>query len=341
MFHKTRRKVIFRTRANHQQGMGDLLGCLAMAQEFLSRGAEIMMLAEPDPEAIECLNLAGLKHLYAQNNSNDVKIIKAVSPDCLVVNMLQSDQKYLQSLKSYAGILVTVDDDGPGAGVADLCINALYPVPGALVEPCFVPLREDFQKYHHRKKNWKKEITSILVTLGGADTYGFTPLVIRALNHLPYHVSIDVILGPAFKHQTELNKALKQMREKYCQLFLNVDDMARRMFQADIAVCGGGITLFEMACVGTPVVVVCSERFEVATATRFTQMGFGINLGFGKECSEDDIRRAANHLSKDRNLRASMGKRGRELVDGQGARKSVDAIVEKWNHLFREQFSMR
>ena len=54
------------------------------------------------------------------------------------------------------------------------------------------------------------------------------------------------------------------------------------MRSADLAICSAGLTLFELACLGTPVVVICAEIFEEETAQYMEKNGFGINLGFGE-----------------------------------------------------------
>jgi spore coat polysaccharide biosynthesis predicted glycosyltransferase SpsG len=324
------RKILIRTRGNHQQGMGDLVGSEAVGRAFLSQGMEVTILAEPDPEATAYLEKTGLAHLSAGDIFQDCRIVREWAPDCLVINMLRSAPDYLESLRPLVRLLVTVDDDGPGAALADLCINPLYPIPGALASPAFIPLKPEFQELNRQPRTWRAQVQSILITLGGADTYGFSPLVVRALASIPEGISLKVILGPAFRHEAEMTAALKDLAGRPGVVERNVADMGPYMAEADLAICSGGLTLFEMACVGTPAIVVCGEPFEVGTASRLAALGFGVNLGFGGDCTEAAIRRAVMDLINDGAGRAAMGRRGRELVDGRGAQRSMGAICEKW-----------
>ncbi len=330
------RKILIRTRGNHQQGMGDLVGSEALGRAFRSQGMEVAVLAEQDPEATNYLKKAGLAHFQATHTAQDCRIVREWSPDCLVVNMLRSDLEYLKILRPLVQFLVTVDDDGPAATLADLCINPLYPVPGALSSPDFIPLKSEFQELHRQTRTWRPQVENILVTLGGADTYGFSPLVVRAISSIPEEISLKVIVGPAFRHEAEMQAALEGLAGRSLEMERDVAEMGRYMAEADQAICSGGLTLFEMACTGTPAIVVCGEIFEVATASRLAARGFGVNLGFGADCTEGAISRAVNDLVNDGAKRAAMGRRGRELVDGRGAQRSMEAICEKWREAIKD-----
>ena len=324
------RKILIRTRGNHQQGMGDLVGSEAVGRAFRSQGMEVAVLAEPDPEATAYLQKAELAHFHAGSISQDCAVVQEWAPDCLVINMLRSAPEYLATLRPLVKLLVTMDDDGPAATLADLCINPLYPIPGALSSPDFIPLKSEFQELNRQSRTWRQRVQSILVTLGGADTYGFSPRVVRAISSIPAGISLKVILGPAYRHDAEMNAALEDLAGRPWVVERNVAEMGRYMAEADLAICSAGLTLFEMACAGTPVIVVCGEPFEVATASRLSALGFGVNLGFGVDCTEAAICRAVMDLISNGARRAAMGRRGRELVDGRGARRSMKAILEKW-----------
>src|SRR4030042_4082969 len=184
------RKILIRTRGNHQQGMGDLVGSERVAPAFRSQGMEVAILAEPDPEATAYLQKAELAHFQAGSISQDSRIVQEWAPDCLVINMLRSAPEYLATLRPLVKLLVTMDDDGPAATLADLCINPLYPIPGALSSPAFIPLKSEFKDFNRQSRTWRQRVQSILVTLGGADTYGFSPRVVRAISSIPAGISL-------------------------------------------------------------------------------------------------------------------------------------------------------
>ena len=104
--------------------------------------------------------------------------------------------------------------------------------------------------------------------------------------------------------------------------------MAALIWWADIAViAGGGSSLYELARMGTPGVVMSKVEHQVINARRFARLGTVIDLGYGRECSDEVIRSAVERLLLDCELRHEMSENGRRLVDGYG-RKRVLEIIE-------------
>ncbi len=87
--------------------------------------------------------------------------------------------------------------------------------------------------------------------------------------------------------------------------------------------------MFEMACVGTPSLVVCGEPFEVETATRLEKAGAVMNLGFGGELDYAQVPVALEALAANTDKRRRMSLRGRQLIDGRGCERVVGMIRER------------
>jgi len=322
-------KVVLRTRGNNKQGMGDLHGTGALAKVFLKQNCEVVVLAEPDQEAIDFFRKMKIYHVPTDGSEGDIAFVKKYQPQCMVFNMLCNDVDYVRGFRDHTDVLVTIDDDGPAARIADLRINALYFIEDALTDPSFVPLQPAFQEQHTLHKTWREQAESILVTLGGADNYGFTPRVVEALADVPKEIEIQIILGPAFRHEAEMETALGHLSDRDYSVERDVDDMPRRMALADLTVCSAGLTIFEAACVGTPAVVVSGQPFEVQTASHLADLGFGINLGFGKDVAISTIRDAVFDLLQNPAKRIAMGQQGKRLVDGQGAMRGCMEIIRR------------
>jgi len=309
--------------------MGDVIGSLAIADAFRAKGAEIMFIVDNDKEALRCIEKHGYTVALVQSEGEEVSNLISFRPDAIIVNQLNNPPQYLKNLKPHARLLATVDDAGEGAKVADLRFNPLYRAPDAFYGPEFAPLRKEFKKVDE-KPCIRKRVKNILVTLGGSDTYGFTPKVVSALSDIPREISITVLLGPAFRHGEELKKALRDADRPFTIVRdVNANEMLALIARADIVVCSGGNTLYEVACLGAPAVIVCSEPFEEETAERMEEKGFGINLGFGKNLEMKRIFKAVNDLMENYKLRLQMGKKGKKLVDGRGAERIAETIEKK------------
>jgi spore coat polysaccharide biosynthesis predicted glycosyltransferase SpsG len=318
-------RIVFRTEGNHRQGMGDLMGSIALADECAKGADEVLFLISGGEEAIAAITERGYSYRAAATFEAEEPILRAFRPDVILVNKLKSDPAYLQALKHLVGLVVTVDDNGDGARHAHLRINVLYPVPGAVTDPRYIALRNEFQEAHKREKTIARDVRELLITQGGSDTYGFTPRIIHALEGMRIHPRCTVVLGPAFRHERELAQALKESTLDLT-IVRNTRDMAELMCAADLAVTAGGLTMFELLCAGVPSLVVCAERFEIETARRFEEAGAAVNLGFGGDLENERLAQAVDALAGDAPRRAQLSRRGKELVDGRGCERIVELI---------------
>ena len=321
--------IVLRTKGNHKQGMGDVIGSIAIAQVLIDK-AEILFVVDNDKEAVESIMQQGFIIKAVNNIEEELESLDSFKPDAIIVNQLNSHKDFLEKLKQRTGVLVTIDDVGPGSSIADLQFNSLYYRPGSYSGPEFIPLRKEFQDINRKKKTICKEVKKLLITMGGSDTCGFTPEIVHALSCLSSEVEINIIIGSAFQHEDQLNDVMRDMNRQFAVL-RNIDDIANVMFYSDIAICSGGITLFELACVGTPAVVICGEPFEEETAARMQENGFGINLGFGKYVEDCAIFQAVDSLIHNYDLRFKISENGKKRVDGMGAKRIVEVILKKMN----------
>jgi len=319
-------KLLIKTKGGHEQGLGDITGSIALAGRAVERGIDTKIVLEGEKPAIELVRNSGIAWEEVKTGSDFFLLLDAFLPDAVLLNQLNSPLELIMEIKKRDILVATLDDTGPAAASADLRFNPEYVIADAYCGHTFIPLRLDYQQENLKERVVSKEVHSILVTLGGSDTYGFTPKVIRALSGLPEEISINIITGPSFQHSRELDLTLRDSQRKF-NVIHNVKDMIPLMLTVDLAICSAGLTLFELACLGTPVVIVCAERFEEETAQYMENKGFGINLGFGERVREHAISQAVLSLISDYGGRKGMSQKGKELIDGTGADRIIDIIV--------------
>jgi spore coat polysaccharide biosynthesis predicted glycosyltransferase SpsG len=148
---------------------------------------------------------------------------------------------------------------------------------------------------------------------------------VKALAALDPGISIYVITGPNFRHHDELAEAVSEAGIQptiHCQ----VPDLIGMMAGADIVVCGGGITLFEAAALGVPVLTVANEPHEVPVVEWFARQGFSINAGFHRDDFSGALSQGAARLLADHDAQQQMGKRGMSLVDTGGTARIISHL---------------
>lgn len=321
--------ICFRTKGNHKQGMGDVISSLSIAEEFRLKGHLLSFIIDNDSEAITLIKKFGYNFIVVKNNEG--KIWRKKYFDMVIANQLTSPYEQLFLIRQHCRKLVTIDDTGPvSRKLADLRINPLYYVEDAHCNIKYIPLNRVFQKTHKQKKIVKDNVEHILISMGGSDTYGFTPQILKILSdYSGDDTKISVIIGQAFKHNYELKRVITSSKRKF-NIFRSIESetMRRLISSADLAICAGGNTLFEMACCGTPAIIICGEPFEKETAYRMRDMGFGKVIGFNKRLSSRKLTVLLN-LMRDRRIRAAQSRIGRKLIDGKGAGRIVKMALSQ------------
>ncbi|HDH04206.1 MAG TPA: hypothetical protein ENH01_00620 [Nitrospirae bacterium] len=106
----------------------------------------------------------------------------------------------------------------------------------------------------------------------------------------------------------------------------DVNKMALLMSESDIAFTAFGITLFELAYMGVPSVVIANYREDKEDMAAYDKLGIGIPLGFHEEIDGNNIRNAVESFLHKRELLNEMSKTGKTLVDGNGVERIVNII---------------
>lgn len=328
-------RIMFKTKGGHKEGMGDVTSSLALAEGFRSHGNEVAFIINSNKNVVDLVLQKGFGINTAESMAELANCLNEKQFDIAILNQMNTPEDEALLFKNHSKMLVTVEDTGIGAQLADLRFNILYPIDNSISDFRFIPLSPVFQDKHRISKEIKGKVENILVTQGGSDTYGFTPKIIKALSLILTDISVNVILGSNFSHDIELENVLSKSPRKI-NIIKGKNDLSDLMLETDLAISAGGNTLFELACLGVPTIVVCGETFEVETADRLQKEGFGINLGFGKYVDEKDVYNIVNQLVSDANLRIKMSIKGKELIDGSGIKRMVDAMTETYYRKCKE-----
>ena len=99
------------------------------------------------------------------------------------------------------------------------------------------------------------------------------------------------------------------------------------MLEADLMVGSGGMSVYEIAALGTPGVILAQNAREDERMREFARHGTVAYLGLGTEVAEAALRDAVSGLLRNPDERRAMSARGRALVDGLGAVRAADAVL--------------
>ena len=331
-------KVAICANGSHAMGMGHLYRAVNLATNLRSEGiGEIALFSYGDDQACAWLRgqdiCAEILNESEYSTNHIVQWLKANKPKVLVNDLLDTDVEYMRMIVGYTGRTINLDDNGPGALLADYCINALpcrmrdLDGESNLQGPRYQIISEDF--YPPQRRIVSAVPTSLLVTMGGSDTYGNTVLVAKALLTLRNIDRIEVIVGASFQHGDELAQLV--IKDPRFTVKRNVLSLGERMRIHELAIVGGGITVFEAAASALPTISIASEDFECQNIEWAQSQGITYALGHKRALSVRLIQQAVQSLLKDEKGRQKMALMGPKVVDGKGRERIASLIKDLCN----------
>jgi len=133
-----------------------------------------------------------------------------------------------------------------------------------------------------------------------------------------------VVAGGSNPHFEELEKAASQSGQKIT-VKRDVTNMAELMAAADAAISAAGSTCWELCLLGLPALLLDVADNQTAIAGELDRRGCAIRVG-DRTAPVEKIAHHLEQLLHSRELRQSLSRRSRELVDGKGANRVVSAL---------------
>jgi spore coat polysaccharide biosynthesis predicted glycosyltransferase SpsG len=300
--------------------MGHLFRALNLADGFRERGWPLIFLVNSDGAAAHNIEARGYRYEFVPlgtPNGWELEAVRRLGIRLWINDRLNTDIDHARRLKSVGLPLVTFDDRGEGARLADVNVAALVfdqegSLPGARVlrGPEFLILDPEIARY----RRVRKHIGSTVVTMGGSDTYGVTVKVVRQMATMGK--SATVVLGPSFADED----ALLEVATPAFEIKRNVPSLIAELGRHDLAITGGGITPFEAAASGLPCIVIASEDFEIPVGRALESIGAARFAGY-HEAIDWDLFEAEPFLE-------GMSRTGIECIGLGGRDRVLDAIQD-------------
>jgi UDP-2,4-diacetamido-2,4,6-trideoxy-beta-L-altropyranose hydrolase len=326
--------LVLRADASSTIGTGHAMRLLALSQAWRDGGGTAELLAAELPDGVrrryEAEGVA-VRAVPADDPGSLVGAVDGTPGAVAVVDGPAFDATWLDALAPIRDRLLVVDDMAalphyPAALVLNQNAHAArsaYPPDGEgryLLGLRYVLLRREFAEVAPRPPAPDMART-VLVTFGGADPTGMTARTLDALAAIAGRgVELEVVaIAGSANRAADAIRAAVAAGPLAARLDTNVDDMTSRMTWADLAVVSAGSTVWELARVGCPALVVETAPAEPHLARGIRSLGLFDTLGSAGELTHDALVAAIARRIGDREWRRRMSSLGPSLVDGQGA----------------------
>lgn len=290
------------------------------------------------------------------------ELSSSIDADLIIVDSYFVTSSYLSWLKDNIGRVCYIDDVLSFAYPADIVVNynayasadayqTLYQgreTPEFLLGPTYAPLRNMFQNIPAREQ--KKNVRDILLSTGGSDKLH---IAINFLRHLQQHdaagkdesgergLTYHLLLGAMNTDKDEIRSLANTMPNVV--IHENVQDMKSLICSMDICISAAGSTLYEVCTCGVPLITFVTADNQKRGAEAFSNLGLAVNIGDLRDptsinpsavisgaLSSDAVERIMEAVEDlDVDTRISMVRHQRETIDGMGAKRLSERLIEK------------
>ncbi len=322
-----RKKIMFRTVGKRSVGMGHVYRCLTLAYKLT--GHDVIFAASEDSDiGIEKIRESNFEVVKIKDDAHFEKVLSEYRPDILVNDILDTTAEYMQTVTKYVKRVVNFEDVGAGAKYADAVINALYEKGDKLHNEYYGSkyfcIRDEFLEEHPKEFSEKAE--NVLVIFGGADPSDLTGRlydICKKLHGQHPDVKFHFLLGFAYPYADKITTS----EEDNIFIHKDVKRVSSYMSKMDLAVTSQGRTVYELASMGVPAIVLAQNDREAKHVFAGIQNGF-INLGIGSQIDDESVISTIGWLISTPNVRREMRKLQLQKDFSKGHERVIRLILD-------------
>jgi UDP-2,4-diacetamido-2,4,6-trideoxy-beta-L-altropyranose hydrolase len=281
-------KILFRVNAGKDSGLGHLSRNLTLAKEFFKVGFNCHFLVQSDDQEVvddyflyndfplNCVTFS--QHLSKDKDlSTLVEFFKNGRFDFLVLDHYNHDESYQLKLKEYQIKWAQFDYSASMPVHANVLINANIGVTeklyqGLISESTQLCVGEKYAIISEKITRVKPspEVDRILIALGGTE---YSHELIAMINYVTKNTDFK------FDIVTSIKKNLDRLDTR-CNVIMHYapDNPALIYAKCDVAIVAGGVTTYELAYLGVPMIIVPFATNQVKNAVLWRQYGFGVSF---------------------------------------------------------------
>ncbi|MCX6983429.1 MAG: UDP-2,4-diacetamido-2,4,6-trideoxy-beta-L-altropyranose hydrolase [Lentisphaerae bacterium] len=353
------RTLVIRADASSSIGTGHIMRCFALAQSWQSEDGRVVFMSHcEDPTLRQRITNAGMEFISIANPHPDPRDLQTTleflrtcpagvrenqqskigNPTWFVLDGYHFDAVYQQAVRAAGYRLLVIDDMAHlPAYHADILLNQNLgaeklkfncdPDTTLLLGSGYVLLRKEFLVW----RGWQREIPNVarnvLVTMGGGDPDNVTLKVIHALEQVQVDgLEAVVVVGGSNPHYEILQSAIRNLQLKI-RLERDAYNIPELMAWADVAITAGGSTCWELAFMGVPSLVIILADNQGEIAESLGRAGVSLNLGWFHQVSVRQIAVELKNLLHASERRKHMSQLNKQLVDGEGSMRVLEAMV--------------
>lgn len=316
-----RRSIVFRVLGSRENGLGHCYRALTLADRLIDH--DLSFVVEDREILAQELIASRCYPLQVVTAGAAIDAILARRPDLVIHDVLDTSAEDIGRLAAQGVRSISFEDRGPGAASAHAVINALFESPAgpshAFFGARFCALRDEFYSLEPRAP--RDEVERVLVLFGGTDPNNLTERVLSWLEEVPGNFEVTVVLGLGYPYQDRIETLAAESR-RAVRVVVNSRIISGIMQNSDIAITSAGRTVFELASLGVPMIVIPQNDREMEHEFARASTGI-IALDRSSQLTSDAFFAALQQLLDSQILRATLH---RQLLAAD-IRSGIDRVL--------------
>ena len=331
-------KILFRVEAYEDIALGHLTRCISLAHTFSDLGCEITFILFNDNESIRRVRNSGFLYVckdYKIDNKTylkDANYIRLLTGyDILVVDSYQLNHEYFSLVSESFKQVVYIDDLNNNYPV-DIVVNSScrarklnYTATLTLLGMKYIIL--DKYYWNMPKLVSAEVVGSIMITMGGVDHYDYSSTLLSIIENIRNDITVHIVIGPYYTNIDSINTVMRKSNLDI-KLHFGLNNISEVIEQCDIAISGGGFTIYELAAAAIPSIGISLWENQNSNIKCLASYNAILPV-YHKDNSMKEIGVHISNLVFDYNLRCSLREAGRRVLDGQGARRIARSVLKK------------
>ena len=340
------RALVIRADTGPNIGTGHVMRALALGQAWQKAGGRVEFITAKPPELLVVrlekegffVHLLPQAHPATQDWKGTTRALVAFEDVWLMLDGYHFDVVYQQGAREAGTSLLVVDDNAHlDRYEADILLNqnahareltyAHPPETRLLLGLDYVLLRQEFTPDARPHRETPETARRILFTFGGADPLRLTEMSIGVLDRVDLpHLEVTILTTGGDSETASLEKTIEASPHEI-RLEANAPDVTKWMAWAEFAVCSGGTTVWELAFMGVPSLVIATSPAEELMMGGLGKLGLFQGWPRAREVTPSALASRLEVLLGDTDWRRGMTARGQRLVDGRGRDRVIAAMV--------------
>lgn len=188
-------------------------------------------------------------------------------------------------------------------------------------------IANNFYRSAKYKRKFSRGDNKILITCGGTDPNNITKEILSILMQSTVTYKIRITIGQGYDLKAVLSIEELAHKSNHIIDFIKSQNNLTEQFEwADIAITSGGLTKYELACMGVPTVCVATNEEHLEGNSEFSRLGASISLNLLDKNISFRLNDIVYKLLKNDDQRIGLSQSGRRRFSTKKLSSLLDAI---------------